>query len=191
MPNAKTYEPDENQKMCETKAEKASWSWVVLARSNHTLITRWRGLSRCLRSWAGHVLRRCMENAVECNAIYLQHACVSTVKACDRPGGLGKAQHSNVSSKIHWHPFWQPCLFENPTTPFSITTPIWKSTGAYFNNPTTPVSTTQPPLFQQPNHLYLTTTPVWKPNHTLFNNYQLDEPRPFPHHPHPFPLLSI
>jgi len=34
-----------------------------------------------------------MENAVECDAIYLQHVCVSMVKACDRPGGLGKAQH--------------------------------------------------------------------------------------------------
>ena len=117
MPNAKTYEPDENQKMCETKAEKASWSWVVLARSNHTLITRWRGPSRCLRSWAGCALGRCVENAVECDAIYLQHACVSTVKACDWPGGLGQAQYSNVSSLLTW---WLKSFASNHASTLSL-----------------------------------------------------------------------
>jgi hypothetical protein len=36
-------------------------------------------------------------NAVECDVIYLQHACISTVTARDRPGGLGQAQYSTVS----------------------------------------------------------------------------------------------
>ena len=60
-----------NQKTWKTEAEKASWSWVVLAQSNHTLITRWRGPSGCLWSWASHALGWCVENAVECD---LQHA---------------------------------------------------------------------------------------------------------------------
>ena len=87
-----------NQKTWKTEAEKASWSWVVLAQSNHTLITRWRDPSGCLRSWASRALGRCVENAVECYAIYLQHACVYG-KGTWSAWRVGKAQHSTVS---HW-----------------------------------------------------------------------------------------
>ena len=31
------------------------------------VLEQWRGLSRCCRSWAGHALGWCMENAVECD----------------------------------------------------------------------------------------------------------------------------
>jgi hypothetical protein len=40
-------------------------------------------------------------NAVECDVIYLQHACISTVTARDWPGGLGQAQYSTGAKKNH------------------------------------------------------------------------------------------